>query len=379
VAPDRVDLDASAADVRVPAGETWVIDTGAGSIVVHEGDPTGDPVRQIDLGAQGIVYRVVPQDGGASLGVFAVGRLTIAEGARVVSIGDLPLVLLAGTEAVIEGELSVAANEVTGDEPGAGGYRGAPAQGSFETMPGEGPGGGGTGEKLHGTETFVDAGGGGGSFGGPGGAGGAGEGSSETAAGGAPGPVDPDRTLDPLSGGSGGGAGAGNPGGAGGHGGGALQLSARDRVRVAPTGSVNAGGGGGRSPAMRSAGGGGGSGGAILLEAPVVEILGSVAAMGGGGGQGGADVASDHGENGRTDGVRARGGDNGMCCGPGGAGSDPVFGAATDGRAGQNAGGGGGGGGRVRILTATGMETYAGVYPDEERGPSSVAPITSAR
>ena len=175
--------------------------------------------------------------------------------------------------------------------------------------------------------------------------------------------------LGALFGGSGGGTGAGTsspvspcPAGKGyslgGGGGGILQISAKGTIDIVAGGGINAGGGGGRGGCLdaASAGGGGGSGGTIWLEAPMMRILGKLAANGGGGGSGGRGgiLIADDGYDGTDallDSAAAPGGaSRGSDSGAGGAGG----GRATDAVGGDkalNAGGGGGAVGRIRLRT----------------------------
>lgn len=218
------------------------------------------------------------------------------------------------------------------------------------------------------------AGGGGGGFGTPG-ANGASAGSTcaPIANGGGAGDEHGAPVLAILEGGGSGGAGGGDAAcaTAGGGGGGAVQLSARSRILV--TGAIDAGGGGGRGgvvcPGHSShAGGGGGAGGAIYLEAPMVDLMGTVTANGGGGGGGGstpfANTLCDgfaaepggNGENGtRTiaaaaGGMRARQG----CSHPGGAGGARTTAPTTNLSINceGSVGGGGGAAGRIVIKSA---------------------------
>ena len=173
-----------------------------------------------------------------------------------------------------------------------------------------------------------------------------------------------------LLGGSGGGDGAGinstiaqpcPAGGAfslGGAGGGVIQISAKGALELLALGGINVGGGGGRGGCQdsASAGAGGGAGGTIWLDAPMVRILGRLAANGGGGGSGGRTDAfsgddGEDGADGTLDAVPARGGmsqgDNSGAGGAGGALSVDAVAGTRD----FNAGGGGAGVGKLRIRT----------------------------
>jgi hypothetical protein len=169
--------------------------------------------------------------------------------------------------------------------------------------------------------------------------------------------------LMPVLGGS---AGGGNCGGA--SGGGAVQIVAGMSIRVRQYATIDASGAGGNVCGGNGAGGGG-SGGAILLEAPTVEIAGTLAANGGGGG--GGTVAGANGGEGST---AASGGneDNDAGISTGGSGSagsvanggNAVWGP-NDGPNGTPGGAGGGGAGYIRINTATGSATITGIVsPD---------------
>ena len=200
-------------------------------------------------------------------------------------------------------------------------------------------------------------------------------------------------TLIPLVGGMRGQA----AGGAGGGGGGALQITAGEQIDI--LGVVNAGGGGGASGlgsySYRGAGGGG-SGGGILLEAPVVNVSGTVVANGGGGGGGGGNSGGGGGgghggKNGfppdPTYAAYGGSGNDGAGCplygyvdgGDGGAGG---YGAGTGGYGGSGetdsrcigetsfvgGGGGGGGVGRIRINTSSGCQCGGNIAPQATFG-----------
>jgi hypothetical protein len=166
--------------------------------------------------------------------------------------------------------------------------------------------------------------------------------------------------------------------GTGGGGGGALQISAGNSITV--SGKILAGGGGGHggyvqkssTQFLSAGGGGGGSGGAILLEAPVVNVTGTVSAVGGGGGSGYLEWAFYESNNGVDGSSGGAGGAAeivdcpGMGGGGGGAGAKTSS-AGITGAGGQYygfcgvddtalyyaGGGGGGGAGRIRINTAS--------------------------
>jgi hypothetical protein len=150
--------------------------------------------------------------------------------------------------------------------------------------------------------------------------------------------------------------------GSGGGGGGALQVTSRTKVTVAATGIIDAGGGG---AAYSQSGPGGGSGGGVLLEAPVVQLDGTVCANGGGGGN-----YKSTGENGqvayRGTSLAAKGGDfvgSGIGLGGDGGTKDapPGNGANAAVASAVSIGGGGGGAvGRIRINTASGTGVKGG-------------------
>jgi hypothetical protein len=116
---------------------------------------------------------------------------------------------------------------------------------------------------------------------------------------------------------------------------------------------------------------GGGSGGGILVEAPVVEVTGTVVANGAGGNSG--CLFGTSGQDGRLDATPAQGG----TCGSGGSGGNGGAGSIAAG-SGANvslssgaalAGHGGGGVGRIRINTAAGGFHRAGLFsPDPSTG-----------
>lgn len=379
LAPPRTEL-------AVPAGETWALDTSTGAIRVVTTQPSWSVVRTVRPAGEGedpttgVVFASVAQVSTdvPALGVFAAGKLDVPLGARIVGLGDRPLVILAATSITIAGELSVGADLNPGaPNPGPGGFAGAigPSQA------GGGPGGGRGGQP--GKPTWVDAGGGGGAFGSQGGRGGRGNATEATAPAlpGEGGAVYGVATLVPLVGGSGGGGGSSYSEGKqprwGGNGGGAAHLAAGERIEVRPSGVIDACGGG--APAVRhnDSGGGGGAGGAILLEAPEVIVEGIVGANGGAGAQAspGTDAAGLPGQPGRPDRAPSPGTSTRFAGGGGGAGSDPS-GAADAGEPAQNGGGGGGGAGRIRINTADGLDTYdRGLLPTRASGLASVGRV----
>lgn len=142
-----------------------------------------------------------------------------------------------------------------------------------------------------------------------------------------------------------------------GRGGGAIQLVSRTKITI--SGVVAANG---------SSNTGGGSGGGILLEAPVVEVPGSVVANGGAGGGGCAFPTPA--ENGRLDATPAMGGPAcvfGARGGNGGAGgSGAGIGVSVDmtghGASAGFGGHGGGGVGRIRANTKSGGLHATGIF-----------------
>lgn len=271
-------------------------------------------------------YTEITQADGTKLKVFVVKSLRIPSGvaARVVASVD-PIAIVALDTIEIEGSLLV--------EPGLAGGFAAPNADAVGNGPGGGKNasGGGQGD------------GGGGYCGKGGSGGGAGAGGGGATYGNA--------QLSPLLPGSSGAGQFAAPGG------GALQLVAKNMIRVGPGGSINVGGGG-------SDQGGAGAGGALLLEAPSVQIAGKIAANGGGGGAG---TGSLDGKDGQLDDLPTSAGAGDARGGGGGAGG---AGASVDGQAGVGnsdypdgnfAGNGGGGAGRIRINTTSGAAAVTGL------------------
>ncbi len=205
-----------------------------------------------------------------------------------------------------------------------------------------------------------DAGGGaGGSFGTVGGNGGAGgPGGVGNAGGQAPAIISVTAIRGGCAGGKGG-AGGGQSAGALGPSGGAIAIYSGSQIAIIAAGAVyasGAGGGAGSVAGSAGGGGGGGSGGLIVLDAPSIQILGTVAANGGGGGGGGDSGQGNPGGDGTTSSynLAATGGlgqasDRG---GVGGKGAALALGATvgasppnSGGGPGVGGGGGGGGGG----------------------------------
>ncbi len=278
-----------------------------------------------------------PQSGGADLCVIAGATITVG---TVRVTGAKPLVLAAMTTISVTVQLDASS---IGVDVG-GGANGAGC--TVTTGQAQISGGGG---------------GGGGGFGAVGAAGGRG------ANGGNPGLAGAPIAVTQIRGGCPGGKGGDGENGSGGRvgaSGGALALLAGTSIQIAGGVYASGAGGGGGSPASgnRGAGGGGGSGGLIVLEAPTINVVGTVTANGGGGG-GGAD-----GGNGSagSDGARAnynsvaQGGnrEGGSRGGDGGDGGYLAV-AAMIGFAppASGFGGGGGGGGGVGVIWVHGAVT----------------------
>lgn len=207
------------------------------------------------------------------------------------------------------------------------------------------------------SEAKVNGGAGGGGFGAPGGAGGSARNSKGLQNGAIGGSTTGNPELIPLRGG----CGSGND--RGGAGGGAIQLVSRTQITV--TGILAANGGSAHAIQL-----GGGSGGGILLEAPIVDVAGGVAANGAAGGLGGGFGGA---EDGRLDAVPAKGdrggaylGQEAAQSGDGGAGNfGATSGSSIDVRPSDtptSGGSGGGGVGRIRVNTSPGGLRGTGVF-----------------
>lgn len=251
--------------------------------------------------------------------IFVAKNITVEAEMILAAGGDRPAILIALDTITINGGIDVS--------PGKVGAYVAP-----EVAPGAG--------KSANLDTTGEGGGGG--FCGAGGKGGI-----NAAAGGA---TYGNATIIPLQGGSNGGQLLGAAGG------GALQLVAGQKIVVAATGFIDAPGDG--------TGGGGGSGGAILLEAPTVQVLGSVTANGGSGGAPGGNPGTKGGRTATpTPGGMSPDNTNG---GAGGAGASVNGGdgvkLGTDTEAdGHGSANGGGGAGWIRINTTSGAAEISGV------------------
>ncbi|MDP3498991.1 MAG: hypothetical protein Q8S33_01610 [Myxococcales bacterium] len=285
-------------------------------------------------------------DAGVELAVLRVSTLTLVGRVRV--RGARPLVVLAREDIVIDGVLDGAAR---GTEPGPG-----------ADLEGQGPGGAAE------TSGSLAAGAGGAGHASSGGAGGAVPALLAGAGGSAYGSPE-SLILEPGSRGGRGGRSACVVRGGGG--GGALQLFAGRRLVVNEGGAITVGGGGGedvcepcRRVSFEGGGAGGGSGGTLLLQSPVMELRGVLAANGGGG-SGTCDRRSSAGADGLESDRPAPGGAGRgpPCCGegaPGGAGTTPP---GVGGEGGAMAGGGGGAVGRVRIVTRAGSVVLGTISP----------------
>lgn len=315
---------------------------------------TGEVIKVGDVPVVVSVYSdLVIQSGAPSIRVFAVRSLT----ARNVSAFGVNALAI-----VSSGDVQI----------NAGGVSDAFSVSAYGST--RGPGADAVGFGLGGPpiagppNSGLASGGGGGGFGTPGGKGGTATNRNGTVPVFSGGRANGNETLEPLRGGSDG----GGQGGGGGGGGGALQLISKSRIVVAGTLAASGGGGVGGNNSY----GGGGSGGAILLEAPVVEISGSVATNGGGGSGCGAP------SNGGFGATPAPG--TGACQRPagfftfyfgaggsGGAGSiSATDGASMNMDAPSVAGSGGGGVGRIRVNTASGDFAHLGIVsPGASTGP----------
>lgn len=313
---------------------------------------------------------------GRNIGVFRLGGLTLEGTWRVT--GDNAIAIASLGDVVLRGSLDLR-SDCDDVKAGPGGYNGAPAASDAS-----GPGGGRGGD----VDNSDTSGGGGGGYGAAGGNGGRNR-PGPAPAGGMPAGTD---AIMMLAGGGGGGGGGGS-GGAGGGGGGAIHIAANGKVSILAMGAdsgINAGGCGGQGG--DEAGGGGGAGGTILIEAPVVELDGTILAVNGGGGGGGNNVsaAGDGAPGGWGTGRAAggmRGNNNDGVGSQGGAAGNRTGANGQDqgGPPGQtgHAGGGGGGVGRIRINTrvADGLVIRAAtVSPTlEESGTTATKGLATVR
>lgn len=333
-----------------------------------------------------VATQVVDQDEGPELCVMQVRDWRVRDGVTVEVRGSRPLVVMASGSVRIQGVLDLAAR---GAEPGPGGGSGGDvmmegASENEQAAGGEHPGAAGDFQYMQtgpmSFATFASGGGGGGLCG----AGGPGGDAREVAGGEGGDVVDEDFALFPLIGGSGGGRGRdGTPEpvhGVGGAGGGALQIAARELIRLdGAIWATGGGGGGGEQGSFgNGSGGGGGSGGGVLLEAQMITMAkdASIAVTGGGGGAGYADGETADGQDGRSRLEPAAGAAAGVFGGRSGGGSTPDAegGMEPDDSgpptASAAAGGGGGGAGCIVIRQAGGgLPADASRFsPSEGRG-----------
>lgn len=274
-------------------------------------------------------------------------QFRIRAGATLRVKGDNPLVLVSQSDVTIDGTVDVGSHLLGSDRVGAGSN---PAVCMTMTAFGA--------QCEHG-----GSGGGGGGFGTAGAPGGVGGLTHDCplqplnlGIPGGPGiPASADMTLRGGCDGGDGAEGNGPEAGDGGDGGGAIQIVARDVLRVSATGKVLAGGGGGAGGnGGRSGGGGGGSGGLILLAGSTIRIdAGGVLAANGGAGGGGSNAnQASGGADGQPTTTPAMGGAPEGAGGTGGNGAAGATGPTAG--TGVDRGGGGGGGGAGKIgLTAT--------------------------
>jgi hypothetical protein len=316
-------LDMTAGEPDLDLGTTATINTNDGTVKVD-----GRPVM--------VRSALVAQTSAPTILVFIVHSLAANDVTISGSLtGGNAFALVSNGDIKIGGIFAASALSY---QPGPGGYDNGTCRGGDGRM----------------SDTrFGGAGGGG--FGLAGGSGGAATTDGGTSVGGDGGAPTGNPTLVPLRGGCSAGLSAGaNPGA----GGGAMQLVSRTKITISGVVAAN-----GTSVS------GGGSGGGILLEAPAVEVLGSVVANGGAGASG--CVFSGLGENGRLDATPANGG---IGCPPiagnggnGGAGDIAAGNGASINVAGTGTttalgGNGGGGVGRIRINTVSGGLRRAGVF-----------------
>lgn len=309
-------LDMAASEVDVDLGMVAMIDTDDGTVTV-DGSPS--VVRNV----------TVDQIAAPSIRVFMVHSL-VATAVRVT--GSQALAITSDGEIRIKGTFSVSAQNGAG---GPGRLNDTGCRGKDAVLDG------------------IASGAGGGGYGLGGGTGGTATNASFTRAGGAAGAVTGNANIVPLRGGCDGGLYDTISGG----GGGAIQLVSRTQITL--IGAVASNG---------NSFGSGGSGGGILIEAPVVDISGTVVANGGAGS--GGCFAPKLGEDGRLDDKPAA---PGLACSAGLT-SDGGRGGARTAPAGNGvnisatnnsnlfAGHGGGGVGRIRINTVSGGLHTTGVF-----------------
>jgi len=342
----RTYLDQSANASPLVLSGNAIIDTSAGTIT--DGDGTVLTVATASVPATPVEILVV--------------TVKSFEAANVKVRGTRALAIMSDGDVTIGGVMSVSAESYV------------PGPGSINTL------------DCTAMSGFANTSGGGGSGGGGYGSAGGQGGDGGTLSGGAGGAPNGNQELVPLRGGCPGAAanGADSPDPLHrrkGQGGGAIQISARGRVRLGPGAFIAANGGGAKSytgtplyvcsvsgPLTCHNGSGGGSGGAILIEASSIEVPATAGLVA----NGGAGHCSSHGQ--APDGQLGEGIVAGTDCsdwtGVGNGGNGAA--AATDATGGGNAtngGGGGGGVGRIRINLPSGA-TFDGVTPIVSPSPS---------
>lgn len=313
-------------------------------------DTSVTPATVSGPGVQISTSLVQTQSDGQPVVILFIDSLSIDFPATLLVSGSRPAIIATVGDLVVSGVIDAGSITVETDAQAHVSQTarfGAGANQACATSPG---GAGGNAPPTAGS-----GGGGGGAFAGDGGRGGTGD--NNGALGGAPGQARgvPTTVRGGCGGGASGLAGQGavapasqNTRSQGGGGGGAIHLASRTKVRIPGTLVASGAGGAGAPQGSACGGGGGGSGGYIGLEAPRVEITGSVGAVGGGGG-GGAQT-SNHGNNGGNGAVGSAVGGAALACGTAGGagGATQTAGASVD--ASDPCGGGGGGGGAGYIL-----------------------------
>jgi hypothetical protein len=318
-------LDMAASEPDLDLRTTAQIDTDSGAVLVN-----GNPVA--------VRHALVTQAFAPSIRVLSVRSLISSD---IQVTGANALAIVSHGELQIAGLFAASARGIT---PGAGAFSDGACDGGAGTMPAG--------------NLFGGAGGGG--FGTSGGRGGPGTNNAGVANGGAGGAATGNDQLIPLRGGCSGGPILGNSN-SGGRAGGAIQLVSRRKITISGIVAVNGG---------KGAGGAGGSGGGILLEAPIVEISGSVVANGAGGTSGCFLSAPSIAEDGRLDAMPAAGGAScNSFTGAGGRGGARDFAASIGATVDQSgtgnlaAGGCGGGSvGRIRVNTVSGGLRATGLF-----------------
>lgn len=322
-------LDMAAGEHDLDLGRTAIINTSDGTVTA---DGKSVMVRSV----------LVAQPSAPTILVFIVHSLTAND---VTINGDNAFALVSNGDIRVGGILNASAGVDT-SAPGV--YNDSNCKGGVGVR---------SGASLSGA--------GGGGFGTGGGSGGSASTIGDSATGGSGGKPTGVPALIPLRGGCDSGAIDDLHPAAVGHGGGAIQLASHTKISIIGVVAAN---GGSLS--------GGGSGGGILIEAPTVEVTGSVVANGAGG-NGGCFLTPTPGENGRLDATPALGGtcssnDEAGTGGNGAAGAIAATGgvsihASDSGPA--LAGYGGGGVGRIRINSAPGGFHRAGLFsPDPSTG-----------